>query len=550
MGRAHTWAAAVLIGLLATTSLATPAEAAAAPKALKATATTATTITLDWASVAKAPQYRVQFSTSSKMSSPTSVRFTGSAGTLTGLSPAKKYWFRVRVISKSGSANLSTYTKSPYPSATTRAVAQPAGLSITSRVSGSVGLAWVASEGAVAYDLQRATTKDMASPVTSRTVSNDITVKGLAAETGYWFRVRAVPAAGAATSYTAPVLATTTAPGVPSPGVGDVDVRVGSFNIFGIDADSTASGNRKVWKTRKPFVARDILAEKADVVGLQEANQSTSYYPANSGLSQYLDLRNQVNAGGARYALANDKNYNCKRYISSEDCTHVDQGASAGVRILYNSATLAMQGQGSFKYTAQTGKVDRYLAWATFRVKANGRTFLFVTTHLQPFSAQAQVAARKAQWGELVSWVRKKRDALGMPVVVAGDFNSTKNTDYAETLLPAMKTAGFGDVLDQRYRQNPITEPRALTTTNAWVYSHNDWLTDLRAKATGGEPWSFFDARDKTGNNLDWIFATNALTVKEWKVVVDVDPATLKVRTTLPSDHNMVRATLVLPPPS
>jgi hypothetical protein len=35
--------------------------------------------------------------------------------------------------------------------------------------------------------------------------------------------------------------------------------------------------------------------------------------------------------------------------------------------------------------------------------------------------------------------------------------------------------------------------------------------------------------------------------VKEWKMVIKYDPTTLRVDGVIPSDHNMVRATVTLP---
>lgn len=540
--------AAALGGVLAATLLAAPAEAlVSAPKSLVITGATTTTVSLDWQDVSRITQYRVQYSTKKDLSNATSVRFTGSAGTVKGLRPNTSYWFRVRALRKSGS-NYSYYTKSPYPTAKTLVLAAPTGLTVTSRLSTAVGLAWSTPEGAAKFELDRSSAEDFTGAVTTVTEANDVTVKALQPLTDYWFRVRAVTSQGVKSDYTDTLHVTTTATGEPDPTVGDEEIRVANFNIYGINADSSASGNRKVWATRKPEVARDIVDDQADVVGLQEANQSTSYYPANSGMTQYLDLLNAVNARGVNYALANDKNYNCVRYVSDSDCVYKDQGASRGVRILYNTDTLALQQQGSFKYVRQTGDVARYLAWATFRVKDNGRVFLFVTTHLQPFESSAERSTRIAQWRELIAWVKTKRSALeNLPVAITGDFNTTRNTDYAVDLVPAMKTAGFGDVLNQQYRQNPIVEPRAENSVNEWVNTRNGWRKDL--KLIGDSRWTYWDEQHKTGNNIDWIFASNELAVEEWKTVIKYD-ANFQVTRTVPSDHNMVRATLVLPPPS
>ena len=51
----------------------------------------------------------------------------------------------------------------------------------------------------------------------------------------------------------------------------------------------------------------------------------------------------------------------------------------------------------------------------------------------------------------------------------------------------------------------------------------------------------------RIGNNIDWVFATNGLTVTDWKTVVDHDPSTLQITGVIPSDHAMVAATLLIP---
>jgi|tagenome__1003787_1003787.scaffolds.fasta_scaffold20871192_3 hypothetical protein len=81
---------------------------------------------------------------------------------------------------------------------------------------------------------------------------------------------------------------------------------------------------------------------------------------------------------------------------------------------------------------------------------------------------------------------------------------------------------------------------RARRSINGWINSLNRFNRDIST-------YSYENNHAKTGNNIDWIFATNSLPVKAWKMVTDYDPTTLKVRGTIPSDHNMVRATITLP---
>src|SRR4051794_25335269 len=57
------------------------------------------------------------------------------------------------------------------------------------------------------------------------------------------------------------------------PAAAATTLRVGSFNIQSVSLDATV-GNQRPWKTRRPGVIADILGEKLDVVGIQEANPS------------------------------------------------------------------------------------------------------------------------------------------------------------------------------------------------------------------------------------------------------------------------------------
>jgi endonuclease/exonuclease/phosphatase family metal-dependent hydrolase len=314
------------------------------------------------------------------------------------------------------------------------------------------------------------------------------------------------------------------------------DVRVGSFNISGVHTDSGARGDHRVWKQRRPKVVAQILAQKLDVVGVQEANQSTVYKNRLTyGANQYLDLRGALNAKGGKYALTNVNAYNCANPRSTYKCRKKNQNASGSNRILYNTRTVSMVKQGAITYSAKAaGKSTRFLAWAILRMKATGKQFFFTNTHLDPYS----IPARKKQWSQMIATINRLKGSR--PVVAVGDFNTTKFSDHAATYLPRMKSNGYGDVLNQEYRRVTPRSKRAESTYRAWINSSNRYRRDIR-------PYAYEDARHKIGNGIDWIFASNRVRVKSWEVVVDLDPRSLRLRGVIPSDHNLVRATLVLP---
>jgi endonuclease/exonuclease/phosphatase family metal-dependent hydrolase len=249
-----------------------------------------------------------------------------------------------------------------------------------------------------------------------------------------------------------------------------------------------------------------------------------------------LDLVAGLTKAGGTYALTNTASANCVRDWTAQRCDYVDRGASRSTRIVYNTSTVLMLDQGSYEYRVQSTKDNdtRYLVWATFRVLATGHEFFFANTHL----VNGLLSQQQAQTVELIEQVQQLSGDL--PVVVVGDFQKTKFRAPMDFTLEAMKAAGFGDVLDQRFETPWVPQHRAQKRINAWFNTMNRFQRDLR-------PYAYEDAKTKLGNNIDWIFASNDLLVPEWKVVARFDKRRLRLTGVIPSDHFMVRATITLP---
>lgn len=337
----------------------------------------------------------------------------------------------------------------------------------------------------------------------------------------------------------AAALATTTtlsAGGSAATAAAGTDLRVGSFNISNVTFDTSAGGDHVIWKQRRSKVASQILGERLDVVGVQEANPSLIYKDRLvNGANQFMDLKNALNEQGGNYALTNEFSYNCVKATSSRNCVYQDRGAALSNRILYDTDTMSLVKQGSYRYPTQTaGKYERYLIWAVLKTRSTGKQVMFTNTHLDPYSSTTRVA----QWKQSIAKTNSLKGSL--PVIAVGDYNTSKFTNYAAQMLPAMKSAGYGDVLNQEYAINPVRVRRAATTTMAYVNSFNAYRRDAK-------PYSYYTRKDKLGNNIDWVFASNNLPVKNWKVVMDIDTTTMMLRGVIPSDHNLVSAVLSLP---
>jgi endonuclease/exonuclease/phosphatase family metal-dependent hydrolase len=342
-----------------------------------------------------------------------------------------------------------------------------------------------------------------------------------------------------ATLMLATALGLTTVQGEASPALAGtgVGVKVASFNIQSVSLDRNA-GAQKPWRKRRGAVIRQVLEERPDVLGVQEANPSRWFRPRLvDGVNQYLDLRNGLNKAGGPYQLTNRYAYNCVNPRTSHKCRYQDRGASHSNRIYYNAGTVERVSQGCMRYAAQhvkPGNQPRDLAWAVLRMKATGAQFLFTTTHLEVTDR----STRQQQWQEMIEKINSLKGSL--PVIATGDFNMQKFDPMATTMLPAMQSAGYGDVLGQQYAENPVRHMRALSRVNAWINSANHESRNVA-------DYGYEDRRDKVGNSIDWIFATNSLRVDQYKVVLRFDPRTLLVQGVLPSDHNMVEAILTLP---
>lgn len=336
--------------------------------------------------------------------------------------------------------------------------------------------------------------------------------------------------AGALSSANATPQATSTAAATAGP----VDVKVASFNVQSVGVDKTA-GDRRPWKQRRATVMAQILGESPDVIGLQEVNPSNTFRSRLvQGSNQMFDLRNGLNSRGGHYALNSDAAVDCLNQTTGYKCKYRNRGASHNERILYNTETMTLVNRGFVKYSRQSATSRNMgMAWVILRSKANGSSMLFTSTHLDP----PDRAVRVAQWKQMIANVQRLRGDL--PVVSVGDFNTQKFDPIARTMLPAMRNAGVGDVLSQQYRVNPGVDVRAQTRVNAWVNSNNRQSRNVRGYSYPGD-------HNKTGNNIDYIFASNSMVVKEFKMVIDFNPSSLQVTGTIPSDHNMLSSTVVL----
>ena len=125
---------------------------------------------------------------------------------------------------------------------------------------------------------------------------------------------------------------------------------------------------------------------------------------------------------------------------------------------------------------------------------------------------------------------------VGTPTETAACTNSTRFNPGANYPYDVWVRGGLVDPLGGAYRTT-TTAPGATVgrAINRRVSSWNDFQRKVRVASS---TWV-------NGSNLDYIL-TSRMRVSEWKTVVAMDAAGNFIGR-IPSDHNMIRATVHLP---
>jgi endonuclease/exonuclease/phosphatase family metal-dependent hydrolase len=493
------------------------------PSELRLVSATTSSMTLRWAEVSGGAGYRVVYSDSAAMTNAQTAEFEDNVGTIEGLRAGRRYWVRVAVTGRTGE-ELSGYTAPDYPSARTL---YPGGYSfrapkqvrvVTSRLT-SLALDWTKVKGAPGYRLQVATNRAMVRPRSAWFREDGGLLTRLVPGRRYFVTVSVAPE-----DTTAPALSDTSVARVArtrSEVPDSYQLRVASFNISGSLNDTRRNAP---WSVRKAYVVRqllglapaDQLGPPPDAVALQEANTSRRLA---SGADQYTELIDGLNA-----AAPADAHYSGI------------PGSSNSTRIAYNDRTVELVRSGVLHFGAQEMRADgaRMAPWAVFEVLSTKARFFFLSAHLETASERV----RRSQWSELIA--RAPGLSAGLPVVMGGDFNSPRKgrNTTAAAMLPRMRAAGFGDTLGQ-------VGSGMLYTSNS--RAHQVVKGNYNSVNRFHRTLNWYPSPSMIGQDVDYLFASNDLEVRRWEMVIDVAGRTL--RGVVPSDHNMIRSTLVLPTP-
>ena len=308
-------------------------------------------------------------------------------------------------------------------------------------------------------------------------------------------------------------------------------LRVASYNIRCANCFDHGK-NEGTWAQRRGAVVAVIRSQNLDVLGVQEASQGRIYDSATGkkNISQFEDLRARL---GGPWRLTNTKRYNCVKDMSPNKCKYASKGASKGTRILYNSDRVQLVSQGSALLPKPKPEDVRSVAWAVLKQRSTGRSFMFSNVHLAADGAK-NYSIRKKQAQVAVAAV-KAHNPKKLPVIAVGDWNSSRFADPTNAPYDVYRKAGFVDPLGGKY-DTTKTAPGATVQKRirTWVSSSNRYTR----KAPAHKNWI-------NGSYIDYLMTT-PMQVSEWETVAKLDKNGNFIGR-IPSDHNMIRATVYLP---
>jgi endonuclease/exonuclease/phosphatase family metal-dependent hydrolase len=210
---------------------------------------------------------------------------------------------------------------------------------------------------------------------------------------------------------------------------------------------------------RAAAMAREIAEQRPDLVALQEASvlRTGSGGPAITVRMDLLQSLLDELAGLGQH-------YTAVAIIPGFDA-QVPSTLGFDVRITTQDAILVRTDplsnnlkvsnlqieQFAVKFTAPTfiGTLIDPRGWAAIDVNAGGKSFRFVTTHLD----STHPAIRLAQASEMI----RSAGNTSLPVIIAGDFNATADTslDPSYPTYQAMLNAGFTDAWQSKRAGDP-----------------------------------------------------------------------------------------------
>jgi endonuclease/exonuclease/phosphatase family metal-dependent hydrolase len=216
---------------------------------------------------------------------------------------------------------------------------------------------------------------------------------------------------------------------------------------------------------RAEGIASEIAAAKPDLVGLQEAELWRSQTPADfiMGNAHHVEydfvglLLQALEARGLHYAVVSEEkgfDVELPGFLSEEAAL---EGVLSDIRLTEHEVILARKDPGLTLFNSRDGHFATNLefpvspdftfvllrGWASVDAKVRGKSFRFVTTHLEADSEEV----RDAQALEILAGPAN----TSLPVILVADANSNANGDATSTAYNSLVGGGFTDAWFQAH---------------------------------------------------------------------------------------------------
>ena len=457
---------------------------------------------LRWKDVPGAKAYRVQFSTRSSMSSYKTMDVVGNHLDWLYLDPEPKkgaarlkastnYYFRVKAISLS-QATLSRYSKTlkvKTASSSSLAELAPVDLKATVRSSTSIYLSWSARGPGVRFQVRFSTSANLSGARSATFAYAGGVLDSLSAGRTYHYQVRVLsPAGSPLSSYSAVrTFVTPASSGSPS-------IKVATYNVCSYSCSN--------WSGRMLGLRDSVGAQAPDILALQEAGSGNG--------AELADAVNATFATGYR----------------------VVAGYSNSTKLAYNADRFTRGASGVLYLPLGTSLDQKYAVWTILTDKLSGKRMFAVGTHLKVGDSWWEL--REAQTRAIVQLI-KDENTDGLPVVIAGDFNSGKNYHPSNIVYDVLSAAGY---------REPMGNPDGSWAISSMATAEH--RIDLEYNTVNAFERLARRSKYPNGYDVDYIWHSKDIRVAVSQVVVNLDTQRQFVGT-IPSDHNMLTATIHLP---
>ena len=216
--------------------------------------------------------YRLEYGTSSTLSTSTQIPNVAAPYTLSDLQPSTTYFVRVTALNSSGSAPSTIRSFTTYPLPVTAPALQP----VTTTQTGAT-INWTGGDNASSYSLFYGQDMGLTSSTEINAIQKPYSISGLSPNTLYFYKIKATNAAGSAESPVGSFMTLINPPGVPILGVATTTQTSSILSWTAGDGGMPTSFNIK-YSTSMSLVGSSSLNGVTTPATINNLSPGTVYY--------------------------------------------------------------------------------------------------------------------------------------------------------------------------------------------------------------------------------------------------------------------------------